>query len=596
MPRRELDVTDSGPIRHFVVCGDNPLAYRLAVELRERYDGHVTAIVPPGQSVWTERISSIPMVDIVVTDRIDARAFERAHLSGADALALANQDDGGNIDAALVAQEIKPDIRIVLRMFNVSLAESMERMLDNCQVLSSAAIAAPAFVSAALDDHSTAKIDVAGRTLVSIRRTRTNPDDVVLGLAVMGERGSDPETLPIDDRRADLVLADSKRPARPRPRQPAGRLRVLPIIFGPRLRAVLAGFFTIFLLGSAVLAWQNGGNVGDAMYTAVIAELSGNPESVEGVIAKATLVVLTIVSIALIPAVTATLVDALVRARLQRESGGLLEPVKDHMIVVGLGDVGTRVLRALYDQDLDIVAIEKDPDARGVQVARELGVPLIIGDASRTATLVAACVANSRALVIASTDDVTNLETALKGRAEKPDLRVVLRLFDGEFADRVRNAFHMDISRSVSYLAAPAFAAAMLGRYVLATIPVRRRALLIAELPIGENSSLEGEPAGAVNVDHESRLLAIRTADGSQVLWRPSEGRPLRGNDRLVVIATRHGLGRLMAGTATPTEPDATPYRLLKAWQMPHSRTELGEFPDQNPPVGPTDAGSPRPA
>jgi Trk K+ transport system NAD-binding subunit len=595
MPRRELDVTDSGPIRHFVVCGDNPLAYRLAVELRERYDGHVTAIVPPGQSVWTERISSIPMVDIVVTDRIDARAFERAHLSGADALALANQDDGGNIDAALVAQEIKPGIRIVLRMFNVSLAESMERMLDNCQVLSSAAIAAPAFVSAALDDHSTAKIDVAGRTLVSIRRTRTEPNDVVLGLAVMGERGNDPETLPIDDRRADLVLADSKRPARVRPRRPSGRLRVLPVIFGPRLRTVLAVFLLFFLIGSAVL-YSTGQSVGAALYTAAIAELSGNPESLSGFVAKSTLVVLTIVSIALIPAVTATLVDALVRARLQRESGGLLEPVKDHMIVVGLGDVGTRVLRALYDQGLDVVAIEKDPDARGVQVARELGVPLIIGDASRTSTLVAACVANSRALVIASTDDVTNLETALKGRAEKPDLRVVLRLFDGEFADRVRNAFHMDISRSVSYLAAPAFAAAMLGRYVLATIPVRRRALLIAELPIGENSSLEGEPAGAVNVDHESRLLAIRTADGSQVLWRPSEGRPLRGNDRLVVIATRHGLGRLMAGTATPTEPDATPYRLLKAWQMPHSRTELGEFSDQNPPVGPTDAGSPRPA
>ena len=214
----------------------------------------------------------------------------------------------------------------------------------------------------------------------------------------------------------------------------------------------------------------------------------------------------------------------------------------------------------------------------------------------RTATLVAASVATCRALIVASTDDVTNLETALKGRAEKPDLRVVLRLFDGEFADRVKNAFNIDISRSVSYLAAPAFAAAMLGRFVIATIPVRRRALLIAELPIGENSPLEGDRAGAVSVDHESRLLAIRTGDGNQVLWRPSDGRPLRSTDRLLVIASRHGLGRLMARTATPTEPDATPYRLLKAWQMPHSRTDPGDSPDQNPPVGPTDAGSPRPA
>src|SRR5262245_8619028 len=473
MPRRELDVTDSGPIRHFVVCGDNPLAYRLVVELRERYDGHVTAIVPPGQSVWSERIASIPMVDVVVTDRIDASAFDRARLTGADALALASQDDGGNIDAALVAQELKPGIRIVLRMYNVSLAESMERMLDNCQVLSAAAIAAPAFVSAALDDHSRAKINVAGRTLASIRRTRTNPNDVVLGLAVMGEHGTEPETLPIDDRRADLVLADTKPPARVRGRRSSGRLRVLPIIFGPRLRAVLGVFLLLFLAGSAVLAWTENVPITDAMYRALIAELSGNADSIGGIGEKATLIVLTLVSIALIPALTATLVDALVRARLQRESGGLMEPVKDHYIVVGLGDVGTRVLRALYDQGVDIVAIEKDPEARGVQVARELGVPLIIGDAWRTATLVAASVGTCQALVVASTDDVTNLETALKGLAEKPDLRVVLRLFDGEFAERVRNVFNINISRSVSYLAAPAFAAAMLGRYVIATIPVR---------------------------------------------------------------------------------------------------------------------------
>jgi Trk K+ transport system NAD-binding subunit len=594
VPRPPLDVTDSGPIRHFIVCGDSPLAYRLAVELRERYDGHVTAIVRPGESVWAERIAAIPGIDVVITDRLDASAFARAHLHSADGLALVNNDDGGNVDAALVAQELAPGIRIVLRMFNVSLAESMERTLDNCQVLSSAAIAAPAFVSAALDDHSSAKISIADRTLVSIRRVRADPRDVVLGLAVMGERGTDPETLPADDTRADLVLAVAKPPARRRVRRKTSRLRGLPIIFGPRLRSVLGVFFLIFLVGSAVLAWSTGASIGNAMYTAAIAELSGNPDTVSGLIPKATLVVLTMVSIALIPALTATLVDALVKARLQREAGGLLDPIKDHIIVVGLGDVGTRVLRELYDQGVDVVAIEKDPEARGVLVARELDVPLIIGDASRTSMLVAASVSTCRALVISSADDVTNLETALKGRAEKPDLRVVLRLFDGEFADRVKNAFNIDISRSVSYLAAPAFAAAMLGRYVIATIPVRRRALLVAELPIGENSPIEGEPAGAVNVERESRLLAIRA--GNQVLWRPSDGRPLRSPERLVVITTRHGLGRLTARTATPAQLERAPFGLLKSWQMPHSRTESGEISDDNPAVGPTDAGLPGPA
>src|SRR3712207_8666240 len=63
------------------------------------------------------------------------------------------------------------------------------------------------------------------------------------------------------------------------------------------------------------------------------------------------------------------------------------------------------------------------------------------------------------------------------------------RLFDGDFADRVERAFRIDVSRSVSYLAAPAFAAAMLQRDVIGAIPVNRRVLLIADLRSEEHTS-----------------------------------------------------------------------------------------------------------
>ena len=51
----------------------------------------------------------------------------------------------------------------------------------------------------------------------------------------------------------------------------------------------------------------------------------------------------------------------MVKARLRLEAGGLHEPVSDHMVVVGLGDVGTRVVRALHDEGVDVVAIEQRP-------------------------------------------------------------------------------------------------------------------------------------------------------------------------------------------------------------------------------------------
>ena len=55
-----------------------------------------------------------------------------------------------------------------------------------------------------------------------------------------------------------------------------------------------------------------------------------------------------------------------------------------------------------------------------------------------------------------------------------------------------RKEFGNTASRSVSYLAAPAFAAAMMGREVLGTLSVYRHVLLIAEITVTENSDLVG--------------------------------------------------------------------------------------------------------
>jgi Trk K+ transport system NAD-binding subunit len=574
----------------------------LVAELVTQYDAHVTAIFPPKRTVWAEKISQTDGVEVIESDRLNNATFTRAGLAQADALALVDQEDAGNVDAALLAQELCPDLRIVIRMFNTSLGERMTELLNNCAVLSAAAIAAPAFVAAALDETTTAPIRVAGRTVAGARRENVRPDDILCDLAVMGPRGSEPETLPPRVRQGDLVLAETKPAAAPRRRSRQNRMRVVGVIFGARLRVALLAFVALFVAGTATLAAAQDVSWSQAAYTALIAELSGNASTDAAGIQKIVLILLTMVSIVLIPALTAIIVDSVVKARLRLESGGLVEPLSNHMVVVGLGDVGTRIVRALYDEGVAIVAIERNPNARGVQVVRELGIPLIIGDASRNETLMAASVATCRALVVASTDDVTNLETALLGRAAKPDLRVVLRLFDDEFADRVKRAFNINISRSVSYLAAPAMAAAMLGRQIVATIPVRRHVLLVAEVPVGADSPLEHQPASSVMRDHEVRLLAIRavepdTAGGDRLMWRPSMGRPLRRTDNLVVVATRAGLSQLLSDTTTPAEVDTrTPYRLLEPWQIPHTRPTSAERPDVHPSFGPADDGSARPA
>jgi Trk K+ transport system NAD-binding subunit len=542
---------------HSVVCGDNPLAYRLADELVTRYGMTVALIRPGTEEQRAPGVPDLPGVSIVEAARPTAQAFQEARLHHATALALVAQDDASNIDAALLAEEINPGLRIVVRMFNQSLADGVRRLLHDCAVLSESAIAAPGFVAAALGDTVPTYLQLPDRRVFLAQRADVEPRDVLVGLAVGSDpEGSDPEEaelLPADEGRADLVLAASAPvtaapPARRHRRHP---LRVLRTVIGPRLRAVLAVVVGLLVVGTVLLKLIRHVDWWSAAYLTILNTVGGaNPDLETSRAEQALQTVLTITSVALIPILTATVVEAAVRARLALASGGPSEPMRDHIVVVGLGNVGTRVVTALHEYGVEVVAVDDRPQARGVQVARDLDVPVLVGDATQEGILRAAYVQDCRALVVLSTNDVANLETALLGRALNPDLRVVLRLGDGDFANRVERAFGLTISRSVSYLAAPTFAAAMTGREVLDTIPVRRHVLLVAEVPIGAGCLLEGQRVGAVNRPHESRLLAIRTGRGAQTLWAPPQGRQLVRTDRLLVVATRAGLSRLLAETA----------------------------------------------
>ncbi len=587
---------DRGSERRFIVCGDTPLAYRLVDELMVRYNGRVTVILKTTMDNWAQQISQMPDVEVVLADRLDEEAFRRAGLATATALGLVDQDDVSNVDAALIAREINPDVRVVIRMSNRNLGRRISDLVSNCETLSAAAIAAPAFVAAALDERSTAPIAIADRTVVAAPRQSVAPGDVCAGLAITEGRG-EPEVLPAArcEDAADIVLAFTNRTATPPTRRRRRRLRTLSMFLSARLGLVIIGAFLLLGAGAGVLAWVRHITWAQAIYVAFLTELGGpfDADAGAGGVERVTLIILTMVSIGLIPALTAAVVDSAVKARLRLESGGPIDPVSDHMVVVGLGGVGSRVIRALHQAGIDVVAIERDAQTRGVQIARDLGIPVVIGDASRPENLTAASVETCRALLIASTDDVANLETALLGRTAKPDLRVIVRLFDGEFADRVQRAFSITASRSVSYLAAPAFAMAMMGRQILATIPVSRRVLLVAELPVGVGSTYDGRTVADADTEHRVRVLAVRShadPDGP-AHWSPPANRRLTPGDRIIAVTTRTGLGHLLTGTAaTATEIDSK-----SSAPLPRPRP-LTEGIDPHQPFGPADGSSPRPA
>ncbi|MEU9829550.1 potassium channel protein [Micromonospora chersina] len=563
----------NGDVRpHYVVCGSDPLAYWVVRSLLATDPPagrvRVTLVVPERRRSEGPDGRDLPGVQVVRADRLDETTFRTAGLAGADGLALLHQDDVGNMHAALCAQEVEPRLRLVVRMFNTSLANGVRQLFPDSAVLSDASISAPAFVAAALGELAPTHFRHAGRTLYVARRADVRPQDVLSGLAVTG----DPElvrVLPADESSADVVLAEAT--GRPpgtelaarrlvrarRRRQPAAVLLRALRSFATRKIGVAV---LVLLAVIAVLGWLNARAAdvtwSEALYLTLVTTLSGqDPDVNKPLAAQVMQVVLNLAGLALIPLITAAVVDGIVNARLALHAGRIQPDRSGHVVVVGLGNIGTRVMAQLHDFGVEVVAIDKNPEARGAPLAHRLGVPLIIGDAGQEETLRAASVDTSQALVVVSTDDGVNLRAALNARSLDPDLRVVLRLFDGDFAERIQQAFGIGISRSVSYLAAPAFAAAMLDRAVIATIPVDRHALLVTEVPVVAGSPLDGRPLAAVARPGEVRLLA-HTRAGQKTEWSTDPRMVIHAGDRLTVVARRAGLTALLRET-TPVPPPA---------------------------------------
>ncbi|MFI2432671.1 NAD-binding protein [Streptomyces sp. NPDC018693] len=630
------------PLGHMIVCGDDALAERLAAELTTVYRERVTLVVPPAraaapaqrartsallsrmQAVMGRAEANAAAPRVVEASDIDEATLAEAGVRDAAALALVHDDDETNIHAALAARRLNPRLRLVIRLYNRKLGQHLEELLDQAAalavpgldpealdtsttVLSDADTAAPALAATAIAGTSKV-VQADGLLLRAVERTPPGPGEVadpgLCTLALLsstvndpaGAEGSDasgrsgPTLLPDDETvaaatgRGTVVLETvAHTAALPPRRRLTGRGVPLGSLFSRRLRWSLAGLVTCVLALAVATWWTSGGHPLHAGYITLLDLFAINDPALDEPSARQVLQLLAgFAGLLLLPVLFAAALEALGTFRsasaLRRPPRGL----SDHVVLLGLGKVGTRVLGRLRELDIPVVCVEEDPEARGIALARRLRVPTVIGDVTQEGVLEAAQTHRAHALLALTSSDTTNLEAALYARSVKQDLRVALRLYDDDFAAavyRTLRAAHpqaLTRSRSVSTLAAPAFAGAMMGRQILGAVPVERRVLLFAALNVAGHPQLAGRTIAESFRPGAWRVVALDTAAPDDrlpdlaaappryrgarpagLVWDLHPGYVLRPEDRVVLAATRQGLAELLG--RRPRRPGIRP-------------------------------------
>jgi len=550
----EPGTAQHAPRQHVVVVGADTTTVRLAEELVR--SGEQLVVIAHGENP-RGAIADIEALgcQMIIASQIREAELRAAGVERARAAVVLGDDDVLALRLGLMIDELAPGLRIVIEMTNPRLGGRLTSLIGDCTLLSSAELAAPAFVAAALATPDTQSFEIGGRTVAAGPRHRIGGEL----LAVIGDTRRTGIDAVLPQNGGDLVLGTKLIGTARNVARTSGMLGAVSRIFDRRARLVMLGLAALILLST--LYFHIGGR--DWLASLYLA-LTASTATGTGDLSTLPLgfqfgaLFIQLFGLVLSAGITAVIVDALIGARLAGILGGVRGKPRHHVVVCGLGRVGTAVAVRLQSRGVPVIAIERRAEAPGVLRARQLKIPVVVAAATNASAQEIAGISRADAVLAVTDDEAVNLEIALVAKDANPSVRIVARVFDHDLASRVERRLQLGATRSVSMLAAPAFAAVALGRRQDVIFPVGRRVLLFTELTVSASSAAPGRSLRQLEEPGASRILAwSRSSSGTNWQWRHLD-HELAGNERIAVVATRAGLARLLRVTRASATANQT--------------------------------------
>jgi Trk K+ transport system NAD-binding subunit len=535
--------------QHIVVFGFRGVARRIVKQLAKVAD-RVVVVDPelgPSELETLRRYG----VEYVAGYGQSLDVLTSVDITHAAAAICATNDDLRNIEIALLMRELCADVRLVVQMANGTVGHALRSVTQPSEVLDVADLASIAFVEAAVQREShplmlgrrrfhvttvsnprdgrlrevwgdIAPIAVRDAQSGNIRFTPSRDDTFSQGDSVM--------LLGTEDEFRRIGHAHRLEAPQPRRRSPWSRMQ-------EGLSAALAALDRQFRIVIGIIAGLAVSSV--AVLTTGYVEPNGTKMSVldaayftietiatvgygdfyfrgQSAGLRAWAILMMLMGATLVYTAVAFLTQALVSRRLEQSLGRQrVTGMRDHIIVFGLGAVGSHVALDLQAAGYEVVVIDQGTGQRFVPQMRAAGIPVLIGDPTLPETHRAAGVQRAAGIAVLSNDDLLNIETALAVRAVLGDRRVpvTMRVFGRNLARAIDGTLDIGITRSVAEMAAPWFVGAAMGLHVVGTFYVDEVPFMAARVNVRAGDGLAGRAIGQLSVS--TRFMAIDRADGS---------------------------------------------------------------------------------
>ncbi len=217
----------------------------------------------------------------------------------------------------------------------------------------------------------------------------------------------------------------------------------------------------------------------------------------------------------------------------------LAKTYRNHVILCGLGRISMRVMLQLLNAGYEVVVIERDRGNDLIPSALKLKVPVIVGDARESDILIQAGIMRAHGMLAGINNDIINMEIALAAGHVRPDVQMVMRIFDEELDTNLERSFGTNSAFSSSALAAPTLAAAAVSRNIVRVLPLSDCMIGISEITIAPDHELSGF-VRSIEEKYDVRVLRHIDAHGRE--RHANLMNTLGGGDRVMLLGLLENL------------------------------------------------------
>lgn len=232
-----------------------------------------------------------------------------------------------------------------------------------------------------------------------------------------------------------------------------------------------------------------------------------------------------------------------------RRRSKMIEKMKDHHIIVGVGRTGRHIISEFLRSGESFVVIDIDEEKiKHLETLFNKNFPYIVGDASDEDTLVKAGVERAKSLITTLPDDTKNVFVVLSARTMNPMLNIISRASD---TSAMRKLLYAGVTSvvTISEIAGVRMAMMAINPDLISFLDVvtfsGEKNLRMELIRIPEKSPIIGKTLAELRIPQRTGLIIISMRKNGNYIFNPKGDTKVEAGNSMVVLGDIEGVNKM---------------------------------------------------